>query len=96
MLSLGALLVAALVPLFFAVASLTRASLSQSWQENARVLGRVVSGHLSEARQNRSAAQLQPLLEAQLGHGVGAVGIYDRAGKQIQRAGPFCGDFSNG
>ena len=46
LISIAALLVLALVPLFFAVASLTRVSMQQQWEQNARSLGRAVAGHV--------------------------------------------------
>lgn len=80
LLAIAALLVFALGPLFFAIASLARASLSQSWQEQARGLGRAVSAHVSEARPRRSDEALRALLEAQLGGGIGALGVYEPGG----------------
>jgi len=83
LLSIAALLVLALVPLFFAVASLTRASMKQNWERNARALGRTVAGHVAEARRARVPASLDPFLEAQLGDGVAAVVLYDRDGSRV-------------
>ena len=80
LLAIGALLVLAFLPLFFAVASLTRASHAQSWQRHARALGRAIAGHVSEARTTRPPDQLAALLTAQTGQGVGAIGVYDAAG----------------
>jgi signal transduction histidine kinase len=79
-LALGALLVLAFVPLFLAVANLTRASLSQARAASATALGRAVAGHVM-ARADRSPAGLSPLLDAQIGpEGVAAIGLYDRDG----------------
>jgi two-component system, NtrC family, sensor kinase len=80
LLAIAALLALALGPLFFAIASLARASLARSWQEQAHGLGRAVSAHVSEARRSRSDEALRALLEAQLGGGVGALGVYDASG----------------
>ncbi len=80
LLAIGALLVLAFLPLFFAVASLTRASHAQSWERHARALGRAIAGHASEARSTRSPEQLADLLTAQIGQGVGAIGLYDSKG----------------
>jgi signal transduction histidine kinase len=85
LLALGALLVLAFVPLFLAVASLTRASLSQARAASATALGRAVAGHVM-ARADRTGAHgsppdLSPLLDAQIGpEGVAAIGLYDRDG----------------
>jgi signal transduction histidine kinase len=87
LLSLGALLVLALVPLFMAVASLTRASMQQSWERQARALGRAIAGHVSEARRSRSDTEVAALLDAQIGSAVGAIALYDTAGKLERRAG---------
>jgi len=88
LLALGSLLVLAFVPLFFAVASLTRATMSSVREASARSLGRAVAGHVAAAGATRSPEDLRPLLEAQLGHeGVGAVGVYDPGGALAVRAG---------
>lgn len=88
LLALGSLLVLAFVPLFFAVASLTRATLASVRADSARALGRAVSAHLSIARTTRSSDQLADLLDAQVGTGgVAAVGLYDERGVLAARAG---------
>jgi signal transduction histidine kinase len=87
LLVVGGLLVLALVPLFFAVASLARASLLQVSDGNASALGRAVAGHVIEARRSRDAASLAQLLAAQTGSVVGALAVYDAAGKRIAGAG---------
>ena len=88
LLALGSLLVLAFVPLFFAVASLTRATMGQVRESNARALGRAIAGHVTEARATRGDDGLLPLLEAQLGEdGVAAIGVYDSAGRLIVHAG---------
>jgi two-component system, NtrC family, sensor kinase len=86
--ALGSLLVLAFVPLFFAVASLTRATMSSARTSSARALGRAVAGHVTAAQLTRAAEDIEPLLEAQVGQeGVAAIGIYDASGKQVARAG---------
>src|SRR5215813_4961078 len=80
LLALGSLLVLAFLPLFFAVASLTRASLAQVRAASASALGRAVAGHVT-ARVARSGEDISPLLDAQIGaEGVAAIGLYDVAG----------------
>lgn len=87
LLALGALLVLSFVPLYFAVASLTRASLGQVRAESAVSLGRAVAGHAAVAGETRPVQEMEPLLSAQLGTGgVAAVGVYDGAGRLVTRA----------
>ncbi|WP_437952617.1 ATP-binding protein [Sorangium sp. So ce296] len=86
--ALGALLVLAFVPLFFAVANLTRATMVGARASSARAIGRAIAGHVAAARASRSAPELSPLLEAQLGpDGASAIGVYDAAGALVDRAG---------
>ena len=77
---LGALLLLALAPLYVAVDGLTRAHTAQERERHARALGRAIAGHVGEARAGRDAARLEAMLTAQLGDGVAAVALYDRAG----------------
>jgi two-component system NtrC family sensor kinase len=87
LLALGVLLVLAFVPLYFAVASLTRTSLGQVRADSAVSLGRAVAGHVAVAGETRPLAEMEPLLSAQLGTGgVTAVGVYDAAGRLATRA----------
>ncbi|WP_433931373.1 ATP-binding protein [Sorangium cellulosum] len=86
--ALGALLVLAFVPLFFAVASLTQATMGGVRASSARAIGRAIAGHVAAARASRSAPELSQLLEAQLGpDGASAIGVYDAAGALADRAG---------
>lgn len=87
LLVVGVILVFALVPLFFAVSSLARATLMQVSDGNARALGRAVAGHVSEAREHREVGSLVLLLKAQVGGVVGGIAVYDGAGKQTASAG---------
>jgi two-component system, NtrC family, sensor kinase len=78
----------AFVPLFFVVATYTNYALKQIRDANARALGRAIAGHVAEARASRSPAQLMSLLDAEIGaEGVEAIGVYERDGKAIARAG---------
>lgn len=87
LLALGSLLLLAFVPLFFAVASLTRATMAQVRASSAVALGRAVAGHVT-ARALTAPDDLAPLLEAQIGpEGVSAIAIYDTTGKMAARAG---------
>ncbi len=87
LLSIGALLVLALLPLFLVVERLTQANMRQSWEINARALGRAIAGHVTEARSTRRGADLGELLEAQLGS-VAAIALYDAVGARQNSAGP--------
>src|SRR4051812_33414443 len=88
LLALGSLLVLAFLPLFFAVASLTRVTMGSVREASARALGRAIAGHVTAAREARSDEDLGPLLEAQLGQeGVSAIGVYDAAGRPVGGAG---------
>lgn len=84
---LAALLALAFAPLFFAIANLARASFTQTWEQQSHALGRAVAAHVNEARAQRSDDDLEALLEAQIGHHVGAVGAYDQVGAITQRVG---------
>jgi signal transduction histidine kinase len=78
-LSLGTLLVLAFAPLFFAVAGLTRATMTSV---------RESSGHVLEARTTRTEPEFQALLDAQVGEaGVAAIGVFDAVGTLGPRGG---------
>lgn len=62
-LALAGLSLLAFVPLFFAVASLTRVTLQGTREASARALGRSVAGHVASAADDRAA------LEAEVGPG---------------------------
>ncbi|MBI4700588.1 MAG: HAMP domain-containing histidine kinase [Deltaproteobacteria bacterium] len=85
--AVGGLLVLAFAPLFLAVTSLTHAGLAQRGERHARELGRSTAGHVAEARRSRPPAELGGLLEAQLGYAVGAICLYDRAGRPQRQVG---------
>lgn len=84
---LAALLALAFVPLIYAITHLARASFTQTWEQDARSLGRAIAAHVSEARAHRSSDELDALLEAQLGDSVAAIGVYDPSGRIARRAG---------
>jgi two-component system, NtrC family, sensor kinase len=81
-LALSGLLVLAFVPLFVAVASLTGASMQSAREASARSIGRAVAAQIEEARKTRSLAELESLLDAEIGAGgVSALGVYDDGGR---------------
>lgn len=87
-LALAGLMVLAFVPLFFAVAGLTRSTLQSTRDDAARSLGRAVAAHVSEARKARSDQDLEPLLDAEIGSaGLAAIAVYDQQGALLAVAG---------
>src|SRR5688572_13573670 len=66
LLLLGGLLLLAFVPLFFAVATYTSATLQQLRVGHARALGRAIAAHAAEARASRNHEQLMSLLRAEV------------------------------
>lgn len=78
---LGVLLAVAFVPLYFAVARLTEASLAAARRDAARDLGRAIAAHVLSAERGRDARATESLLAAQLSEGgVVAIGLYDASG----------------
>jgi signal transduction histidine kinase len=94
LLLLGGLFLLSFLPLFFAVATYASFTLRQIRQSHAQSLGRAIAGHVLEARAHRSPEELLRLLGAEVGsQGVAAIGVYDRAGLPMARAGePFVVD----
>lgn len=85
---LGALLAAAFVPLYFAVSTYARFTLHEVRATTARALGRAIAGQVAEARVHRSADDLAPLLEAQVGAtGVEAIALCDPDGHVVTEVG---------
>jgi two-component system NtrC family sensor kinase len=83
LLLLGGLLLLAFVPLFFAVATYTSATLQQLRVGHARALGRAIAAHAAEARASRNHEQLMSLLRAEVGtEGVVAIGVYGADGRR--------------
>jgi signal transduction histidine kinase len=88
LLLVGGLLLLAFVPLFYAVASYTSATLQQLRVGHARALGRAIAAHVAEARERRSEAELMSLLRAEIGtEGVEAIGVYSTGGERVAAAG---------
>lgn len=82
LLLLGALLLAAFLPLFFAVSTYAHFTLREVRETSARALGRAIAGQVSEARARRPEDDLEPLLAAQVGAtGVAAIALLDARGK---------------
>ncbi len=86
--ALAVLMVLAFVPLFFAVASLTRATLRGAREQAARALGRVVAEQIAEANRKRDPALLESRLASDIGEGgVAAIAVYDAEGRLTASAG---------
>lgn len=87
-LALLGLLALAFLPLFAAIAQLTKVSLQDARESSARSLGRAVAARVGEAATRRDPDDLRALLDAQLGAGgVAAIGIYDEGGRALSRVG---------
>lgn len=85
---LGGLLTSAFVPLFYAIATYTQVALRQVRVEHARQLGRAIAGHVTEAHLQRSPAELQSLLNAEVQtQGVEAIAVYDARRGLVAAAG---------
>jgi two-component system NtrC family sensor kinase len=69
LLALAGLMSLAFVPLFFAVAGVTRATLLGAREQGARALGRAVAADLGEVRARATSAELARVLDSHVGHG---------------------------
>jgi signal transduction histidine kinase len=88
LLLLGALLLAAFLPLFFAVSTYARFTLREVRETSARALGRAIAGQVSEARARSADRDLEPLLGAHVGTtGVEAIALLDANGLPGTRVG---------
>jgi len=88
LLLLGALLVAAFLPLFFAVSTYARFTLHEVRETYARGLSRAIAGQISEARAHRPDDELTSLLAAEVGTtGVEAIALFDARGRVEHRIG---------
>jgi two-component system, NtrC family, sensor kinase len=87
-LALAGLMLLVNVPLFFAVASLTRATLLGARVESARALGRAMAAHVGDARANEGRAGVARTLESHVGDGgARALAVYDGWGELEASAG---------
>lgn len=85
---LGALMLLAFVPLFFAVATYASYTLRQLRSTHARALGESVAARVSEARAHRSTPDLQRLLDTRIGaDGLESLAVFDAAGHAVAKAG---------
>lgn len=86
LLALGAVILLAYVPLFFAIAEVTRARSVAAGEEYARALGRALAGHVGDAR--RDPDELARRLASHVGEGGAlAIAVYDDAGNVLASGG---------
>lgn len=89
LLALAGLMMLAFVPLFFAVAGVTRATLLGAREQGARALGRAVAADLGEVRARASKDELLRVLESHVGHGaIEAACVWGPTGAREACAGP--------
>ena len=87
-LALAGLMALAFVPLFFAVASLARATLRDARAEAAQSLGRAVAADVGEADRWETPEAVRQRLESHIGQqGVAAIIVFDQSGQCIAKAG---------
>src|SRR5271170_1460285 len=78
----------AFVPLFFAVASLTRATVLGAREQSARALGRAIAAHVSDARENPAPRSLQHALDGHTGwDSVDAICVFGPSAERLACAG---------
>jgi signal transduction histidine kinase len=87
-LALAGLMLLAFVPLFFAVASLTRATVAGAREASARALGRAIATHVADARATHAPRALERAIEAHAGwDDVDAICVFARDGARLACAG---------
>ncbi|HEY3818422.1 MAG TPA: HAMP domain-containing sensor histidine kinase [Polyangiaceae bacterium] len=87
-LALAGLMLLAFVPLFFAVASLTQATVAGARERGARVLGRAIAAHVADARASGAPGAVTRALEGHVGwDDVDAICVFARGGARLACAG---------
>ncbi len=87
-LALAGLMLLAFVPLFFAVASLTRASVLGAREQSARALGRAIAAHVADARALPDPRALERALEGHVGwDSVDSICVFGPEGERLSCAG---------
>jgi signal transduction histidine kinase len=88
LLALGSVILVAYVPLFFAVAQVTRATSLAYRDESARALGRAVAVHVGDVMRN-DPNELRRVVQTHVGEaGALAIAAYDAKGAIVASAGP--------
>ncbi len=89
LLALGGVILVAYVPLFFAIAQVTRATSLAYREESARALGRAVAAHVGDLA-SRDPQIVASRLESHVGEGGAlAIAVYGRGGAIEASAGPL-------
>jgi len=87
-LSLAGVLLLSYVPLFFAIASVTSATLLASRERAAHSIGRAVASHVAHATETGQLADLDAVLTADVGSGgARAIAVFDLSGQRVVEAG---------
>jgi len=87
-LALAGLMVLAFVPLFFAVASLARATVLGAREQAARMLGRAIAAHVADARAQGQPGAVERALRGHAGwDDVDAICVFERDGQRLACAG---------
>lgn len=87
-LALAGLMLLAFVPLFFAVASLTRATVLGAREQSARALGRAIAAHVADARGQSDPQALGRALEGHVGwDSVDSICVFGPEGERLACAG---------
>ena len=87
-LALAGLMILAFVPLFFAVASLARATVLGAREQSARVLGRAIAAHVADAYGQREPGAVERALRGHAGwDDVDAICVFARNGARVACAG---------
>ncbi|HRG99318.1 MAG TPA: HAMP domain-containing sensor histidine kinase [Polyangiaceae bacterium] len=87
-LSLAGVLLLSYVPLFFAIAGVTSATLLASRERAAHSIGRAVASHVAHATEAGQLADLDAVLTADVGSGgARAIAVFDLDGHRIVEAG---------
>ncbi len=87
LLALGGVILVAYVPLFFAVAQVTRATALAYRDDSARALGRAVAAHVGDVMRH-DPSELSRVVETHVGEsGALAIAAYDANGTIVARAG---------
>jgi len=85
--ALAGIILVAYVPLFFAIAEVTRATTRSYREDTARGLGRAIAAHVGDV-ERRDPQELAATLEADVGEGgAQAVVVYGEGGKKVASAG---------
>ncbi|MBX3215289.1 MAG: hypothetical protein KF850_24855 [Labilithrix sp.] len=87
-LALAGVMLLAYVPLFFAIAQVTRATSLAYREDAARSLGRAVAAHVAEVRANDPTALERTIASHAGDDGALAVAVYGPSREVVARAGP--------